>query len=42
MYLEGIMLSKISPTQKDKYGMVSLIFGIEKKKTKNVEHIKRE
>ena len=28
MDLEGIMLSEISQTEKDKYGMISLICGI--------------
>ena len=28
MYLEGIMLSEISQTEKDKYCMISLICGI--------------
>ena len=34
MDLEGIMLSKISQTDKDKYNMISLICGILKKKNK--------
>ena len=32
MELEGIMPSEISHTEKDKYCMISLIYGIEKKK----------
>ena len=32
MDLEGIMLSKISQTEKDKYSMILLICGILKKK----------
>ena len=32
MDLEGIMISKISQTEKDKYCMISLICGILKKK----------
>ena len=32
MELEGIMLSEISHTEKDKYCMISFICGIEKKK----------
>ena len=31
MDLEGIMLSKISQTEKDKYCMISLIWGLLKK-----------
>ena len=34
MELEGIMLSEISHTEKDKYCMISFIYGIEKKKNK--------
>ena len=30
MDLEGIMLSEISPTEKDKYSMTSLTYGIQK------------
>ena len=38
MDLEGIMLSKISQTEKDKYNMISLICGILKnKKVKLIE-----
>ena len=33
MELEGIMLSEISHTEKDKYCMISFICGIEKKQT---------
>ena len=36
MRLEGIMLSHISQTEKDRYCMVSLICGILKKKVKLV------
>ena len=32
MELEGIMPSEISHTEKDKYCMISFIYGIEKKK----------
>ena len=35
MDLEGIMLSEVSQTEKDKYPMISLICGIYKNKTKN-------
>ena len=35
MDLDGIMLSKISQTEKDKYYIISLISGISKNKTKN-------
>ena len=34
MVLEGIMLSKISQTEKDKHNMISFICGIQKKKEK--------
>ena len=34
MELEGIMLSEMSHTEKDKYCMISFLYGIEKKKTK--------
>ena len=37
MDLEGIMLSEISHTEKDKYCMVSLTCGIFKKKVKLIE-----
>ena len=33
IYLKGIMLSKISQTEKDKYHLISLICGILKNKT---------
>ena len=35
MALEGIMLSEINQTEKDKYCMVSLLSGIGKKKKEN-------
>ena len=35
--LEGIMLSEIDPTEKDKHCMMSLICGIKKKKTRRNE-----
>ena len=34
MDFEGIMLNEISEMQKDKYCMISLIYGIEKNETK--------
>ena len=34
MDFESVMLSEISHTEKDKYCMISFIYGIEKKKTK--------
>ena len=34
MELEGIMLSEMSHTEKDKYCMISFLYGIEKKKPK--------
>ena len=37
MNLEGITLSEISQTEKDKYHMVSLICGIFKKKVELIE-----
>ena len=37
--LEGIMLNKINQTQKDKYCMESLIYGIKKEKKVNVSNI---
>ena len=37
MVLEGIMLSKISQTEKDKHNMISFICGIQKKKEKKVK-----
>ena len=33
MDLDGIMLSEVSQTEKDKYHMISLIWGIQKNKT---------
>ena len=33
--LEGVMLSELSQTEKDKYCMLSLICGIKQNKTKN-------
>ena len=33
MELEGIMLSEISQTKKDKYCMISVIYGIQKRQT---------
>ena len=35
MELEGIMLSEMSHTEKDKYCMISFLYGIEKKKNQN-------
>ena len=40
-HLEGIMLSEISQTEKDKYCMVSLICGILKKQNKLVNITKK-
>ena len=34
MELEGIMLSEMSHTEKDKYCMISFLYGIKKKTTK--------
>ena len=42
MELEGIMLSEISHTEKDKYCMISFIYGIEKKKTKKFKLLDAE
>ena len=39
--LDGIMLSEISQTEKDKYCMLSLICGIEKKYNKLVNITKK-
>ena len=40
MELEGIMLSEISHTEKDKYCMISFICGIEKKKKPKTTKLK--
>ena len=42
MKLEGIMLSEINQTEKDRYSMVPLISGIFKKKKKKKEPIETE